>query len=154
MLGNDIVDLNLAKIQSNWRRKNYLSKIFTEDEQLLILSAKNPDVMVWLLWSMKESAYKIYNRRTGIRSFAPKSLKCTIHSDLYGEVNIEGSTYFTKSDLKTRFVHSIATPNYRMLEEIRISIYEAPYNLFDYKSTKPGCVSHHGRYLALVTQVF
>jgi len=150
MLGNDIVDLNLAKIQSNWRRKNYLDKIFTKDEQRLILSTENPDVMVWVLWSMKESAYKIYNRKTGIRNFAPKSLSCTIHSNSYGEVNIEGSTYFTKSDLQKTFVHSIASPNYSMLEEIRISIYEAPYNLFDYKMTKPGCVSHHGRYLALV----
>lgn len=150
MLGNDIVDLNLAKIQSNWRRKNYLSKIFTEDEQQLILSAGNSDVMVWILWSMKESAYKIHNRKTGIRNFAPKSLSCRVHSNFYGEVKIEGSTYFTKSDLQTTFVHSIASPNHSMLEEIRISIYEAPYNLSDYKSTKPGCVSHHGRYLALV----
>jgi len=66
MLGNDIVDLDLAKTQSNWRRKNYLDKIFTTEEQLLISSAKRPDEMVWLLWSMKESAYKIYNRKSGI----------------------------------------------------------------------------------------
>ena len=150
MLGNDIVDLELAKIQSNWRRKNYLDKIFNAEEKLLITSAEKPDVMVWLLWSMKESAYKIHNRKTGIRNFAPNSLSCTIHSNTYGEVNIEGSIYFTKSDLQKTFVHSIATPNYSMLEEIKISIYEAPHNLFDYKSTKPGCISHHGRYLALV----
>lgn len=150
MLGNDIVDLDLAKTQSNWRRKNYLDKIFTVEEQLLIATAENTDVMVWLLWSMKESAYKIHNRKTGIRNFAPKSLKCIIHSITYGEVNIDDDTYFTKSNIQTPFVHTIASPVYRHLEEIKISIFEAPNHIFDYKSTKPGCVSHHGKYLALV----
>lgn len=150
MLGNDIVDLELAKTQSNWRRKNYLDKIFTPEEQLLITAAESPDMMVWLLWSMKESAYKIHNRKNGIRDFAPKSLSCTIHPNTYGEVNIDGNTYFTKSSLQTAFVHTIASSNCHQLEEIKIAIYESPNHLFDYKSTNPGCVSHHGRYLALI----
>jgi phosphopantetheinyl transferase (holo-ACP synthase) len=153
MLGNDIVDLNLARTQSNWRRKNYLDKIFTAEEQLLISSAENADEMVWLLWSMKESAYKIHNRKTGIRSFAPKSLKCTIHSDsdqIHGAVAIDENSYFTKSSVRLGYLHTIASPVYAKLHEIKITIYESPDHLFDYKSTKPGCVSHHGRYLALV----
>ncbi|MFD2583622.1 4'-phosphopantetheinyl transferase superfamily protein [Pedobacter vanadiisoli] len=153
MLGNDIVDLDLAKIQSNWRRKNYLNKIFTADEQLMVTSAPNPDLMVWLLWSMKESAYKIYNRKTGIRNFAPKSLTCTLspNSDyIKGKVSIDKDVYFTKSDVHPGYLHTIATPIYHQLAKIRINIYQSPENLFDYKSTKPGCVSHHGRYLALV----
>lgn len=150
MLGNDIVDLNLAKIQSNWRRKNYLDKIFTVEEQLLITSADKPDEMVWLLWSMKESAYKIHNRKTGIRDFAPKSLSCTIHADSYGAVNISDSIYFTKSNVQTAFIHTIAAPVYGKLEKIKVAIYELPDHPDDYKSTKPGSVSHHGQYLALV----
>ncbi len=150
MLGNDIVDLNLAKIQSNWRRKNYLDKIFTVKEQLLITSANNPDEMVWLLWSMKESAYKIYNRKTGIRNFAPKSLSCTVYTDSYGEVNINNYIYFTKSNIETAFIHTIAAPVYNRIEEIKVAIYELPNHPVDYKRTKPGSVSHHGQYLALV----
>lgn len=149
-MGNDIVDLKLAKIQSNWQRKNYLDKIFTTAEQSLITAAKSPDVIVWLLWSMKESAYKIHNRKTGIRAFAPKSLNCSIYSFTHGEVSIDGDIYFTKSSLNTAFIHTIATHNYNQLDEIKIAIYEAPNHLFDYRSTKPGCVSHHGKYLALV----
>ncbi|TCD15845.1 4-phosphopantetheinyl transferase family protein [Pedobacter psychrodurus] len=153
MLGNDIVDLDLAKTQSNWRRKNYLNKIFTADEQLLITSAKNPDDMVWLLWSMKESAYKIYNRKTGIRNFAPKSLNCVIHSDtgqIHGTVNVDDNTYFTKSDIYTTYLHTIASVESVKLKDISMAIYKSPNHLFDYKSTNPGCVSHHGQYLALV----
>ncbi|WP_426325971.1 4'-phosphopantetheinyl transferase family protein [Pedobacter sp. R-06] len=153
MLGNDIVDLDLAKIQSNWRRKNYLDKIFTTEEQLLISSAKRPDEMVWLLWSMKESAYKIYNRKTGIRNFAPKSLNCTIHPNtdqIKGTVSIDNDTYFTKSDIQLQYIHTIAAPVYSKLGKIKVTIYESPNHPSDYKSTKPGCVSHHGQYLALV----
>ncbi|RLJ76998.1 4'-phosphopantetheinyl transferase family protein [Pedobacter alluvionis] len=153
MLGNDIVDLDLAKIQSNWRRKNYLNKIFTAEEQLLITSAEKPDEVVWLLWSMKESAYKIHNRKTGIRNFAPKSLNCTVYasaSEIKGKVSIDNDTYFTKSDIQLQYIHTIAAPVYSRLEEIKVAIYELPNHPHDYKRTKPGSISHHGQYLALV----
>ena len=45
MIGNDIVDLALAQKESNWKRKGFLNKIFTEKEQLLILNAKNNDYL-------------------------------------------------------------------------------------------------------------
>jgi hypothetical protein len=37
---NDIVDLALARKESNWKRPGYLNKIFTTKEQLLISSAE------------------------------------------------------------------------------------------------------------------
>ena len=43
MIGNDIVDLALAKKQSNWRRKGYFEKIFTQQEQHLINNTQNPN---------------------------------------------------------------------------------------------------------------
>jgi phosphopantetheinyl transferase (holo-ACP synthase) len=63
VIGNDIVDLALARKESNWKRPG-LNKIFTTKEQLLISSAENPNTMVWNLWSRKRAAYKIYNRAT------------------------------------------------------------------------------------------
>ena len=71
MIGNDIVDLELARKESNWKRKGFLDKIFAKNEQLLIFNAENPDTMVWNLWSRKEAAYKIYNRQTQIRGYFP-----------------------------------------------------------------------------------
>ena len=62
MIGNDIVDLVQARFQSNWKRKGFVQKIFTQKEQELIFSSKNPENMVWNLWTRKESAYKIFNR--------------------------------------------------------------------------------------------
>ena len=63
MIGNDIVDLELAAVQSNWRRKGFLEKVFTASEREIISSGEDPDLTVWLLWSMKEAAYKAHQRR-------------------------------------------------------------------------------------------
>ena len=51
MIGNDIVDLAFALKKSNWKRKGYLDKIFTNHEQLLIIKSDNPENMVWNLWT-------------------------------------------------------------------------------------------------------
>lgn len=152
MIGNDIVDLDLAKVQSNWRRKGYLDKIFTPAEQTLIETADSPDKMVWVLWSMKEAAYKIHNRKTGIRNFAPTALACNLIS-LDGEkgtVTVDHQTYFTKSEFSLTYVHTIASASVNKLLDIEIKIYSQPNHPADYKTLAADCVSHHGRYLALV----
>ncbi|MBZ9729704.1 4'-phosphopantetheinyl transferase superfamily protein [Salegentibacter sp. JZCK2] len=77
MIGNDIIDLNLAFKQSNWQRRGFLQKIFTTDEQDFILNAENPELNVWLLWSMKESVYKAVQRKYHLEPFNnPKRFVC------------------------------------------------------------------------------
>jgi len=153
MLGNDIVDLNLAKEQSNWKRKGYLSKIFNEKERALICSTEEADLMVWLLWSMKEAAYKIYNRKTGIREFAPTKLLCTVQANdgfVLGRVSIDDHIYFTQSTFQSSYLHTIASGHQHQLDEIKVYIYESPNHPPKYKNTHPKSTSHHGRYLALI----
>ena len=148
-----MVDLDFAKVQSNWRRKGYLDKIYTPEEQLLIAAAANPEQMVWLLWSMKESAYKIHNRKTGIRNFAPTALACKLISpdgEIKGIVSVDHQTYFTKSEFSLTYVHTIASASVNKLLDIAIKIYSQPNHPADYKSLAADCVSHHGKYLALV----
>jgi len=179
MLGNDIVDLDLAKIQSNWRRKNYLDKIFNAEEKLLVTSAEKPDVMVWLLWSMKESAYKIYNRKTNKRLFNPFAFQCTIlvfnNKIAQGFVKYNTSQVLTSSEIKTGFIHTIATDEILFPKKIKVwaSQYHLNYQAFFNKQT-PGyqiykntrglpemknlhnktlhdvSVSHHGDYACIV----
>ncbi|MDT0294261.1 4'-phosphopantetheinyl transferase superfamily protein [Mesonia ostreae] len=68
MIGNDVVDLHMTKQESNWQRPRFLEKIFTKGEQAKIISDKDPNFLVWLFWSMKESAYKANQR---IENLAP-----------------------------------------------------------------------------------
>lgn len=153
MIGNDVVDLDLAKVQSNWRRKGYLDKIFSPAEQTLIATASCADEMVWILWSMKEAAYKIDNRITSIRNFAPASLVCSLalsNNEMNGSVSIQDRVYFTKTSVLPNYVHTIAAPVFDQLSKISTEIYSLSNHPIDYKSMAAGCVSHHGRYLALV----
>ena len=88
MIGNDIIDLSLAKIESNWQRKGFLEKQFTANEQQLILAATNSFDLVWRFWSMKEAAYKVYSQQNEIRFFAPKKLNIIAKASFgFGDVN-------------------------------------------------------------------
>ncbi len=123
MIGNDVVDLRLARKESDWERPGFLDKIFTRAEQGVIAAAANPEVCLWLMWSMKEAAYKIYNRKTGIRAFIPKQLRCTIHylSDINakGAVRCKGDTYLTQTDLENEIIHTVAVCPSQSGEKIR-----------------------------------
>lgn len=108
MTGNDIVDIAMAAAESNWQRKGFLEKMFTRQEQQYIDKAVLPQQMVWQLWSMKESAYKIYTRQYGGRFFAPLKFNCTILNKLQGTVNINNATYLTTTTFTKKYIYSIA----------------------------------------------
>ena len=111
MIGNDIVDLKKAAIDSNWQRPRFLDKVFTEIEQELISISNNKHHMVWLLWSMKEAAYKVNVQQFGKRFFNPKRLECELVSLEKGSVRIDDEIYFTTSKITEEFVYTIATLN-------------------------------------------
>lgn len=110
-IGNDIVDLNLARIQSNWRRKGFLEKQFTTEEQKFILNSDHPFLQVWLFWSMKEAAYKCYVQEFKKRFFAPKKFVCKTNSKSNGIVQINDSIYYVNYLISKNYIHSIAFKN-------------------------------------------
>lgn len=150
MIGNDIIDLDLARKQSNWKRKGILNKLFTPLEQQSIHSADNPELQFWNLWSRKEAVYKIYNRETKIRGFIPMQLQCSdLNSD--GIVEIAGKTYFTRTEITADYIHTTAVVQLQDFEKIDVihaeSIAKAddgiPYCTLN---NSPVSISHHGRF--------
>lgn len=110
MTGNDIVDIKIAAVESNWKRKGFLEKIFTLQEQQYIKNAVLPGQMVWKLWSMKESAYKVYARQYGGRFFAPQKFSCTLLSAATGLVVFNKICYQTNTLTSKNYIYSIAGP--------------------------------------------
>ena len=108
MIGNDLVDLKLAAKQSNWQRRGFLDKLFTPTEQEYILNSDNPFETVWLLWSMKESAYKVYLQMHNERFFAPKKLACHLISKNKGTVLINNALFYTESEMGEAFIYTVA----------------------------------------------
>lgn len=108
MTGNDIVDMQVAAKESNWKRRGFLEKLFTKDEQACILGSVSPFITVWRLWTMKESVYKIHNRLSAERSFAPTRIACTIDNASVGRINFDGESYWTRTESTNAYTYTIA----------------------------------------------
>jgi len=160
MIGNDIVDLEFAKTQSNCKRKGYLDKIFSKNEQLLILNSENPDETIWNLWSRKEASYKIYNRITGNRIYNPIQFECFDLDKPIGTVKFKDVFYYTKTEINTHFVHTISVLNtndferisYQNLNSEIIKINGIPFlKNNDKNKLNPVSISNHGRFEEIVS---
>lgn len=159
MIGNDVIDLVLAPKESNWKRKGFLNKIFTPQEQGIIATAQNPEITLWSFWSRKEAAYKIYNRQTQIRAFIPIQLECFDIEQKdgiqYGNVVCYDAIYFTKTYINSEYIETIAVvqkddfKNIKYLNsDVKISKINGIPNYYDTKNMtlKPLSKSHHGRF--------
>ena len=163
MIGNDIIDLALAKKESNWQRKGFLNKIFTPREQSMILNAQNPEITVWNLWSRKEAAYKIYNRQTKIRAFIPLQLDCFDNEVqdgiIYGKVICYDKIYYTKTTITSQYIETNAVLHPSEFDKIKsmnssenvIKTNGVP-NYYDSKNRvmMPVSKSHHGHFERMI----
>jgi len=160
MIGNDIVDLALSLKESNWKRKGFLNKIFTENEQIHIIKSDNPENMVWNLWSRKEAAYKIFNRNTGVRIYNPIQFECFDTDKSIGKVMNNGILYYTKTEINLDYIHTVSALNRTDFESIKIlnrsneiiKIEGIPFFKSDnLKVLHPISISNHGRFEKIVS---
>jgi phosphopantetheinyl transferase (holo-ACP synthase) len=164
MIGNDIIDLMLAAEESHWQRSGLVEKIFTKSEQDMIFQADVPESMVWILWSMKESAYKIYNRLTGQRAYVPQFFEChkprLKATHLIGKVTTEELLFFTKTFITRDYIETIAVLERQDLKKVVridksmvLKNSDGIPNLLDMRASeyRPVSISHHGRFESVVT---
>ncbi len=177
MIGNDIVDLQLAKTQSNWRRKGWLQKLFTKEEQQYILSSTAPELQVWMLWSRKEAAYKAHQRRFCLQPrYIPKKIVCkeeivTIEEAVYRtttqctqqyvysvarvmDTHYNSEIYDTEIDIQTRFQQTMLKKSKEIsLISFKKDINGIPFMMLNgVRSKIPFSLTHHGRFAAYVIQ--
>jgi phosphopantetheinyl transferase (holo-ACP synthase) len=166
VIGNDVIDLRQSRLESNWQRIGLLQKLFTEEEQLFITNNLDSEISIWILWSMKEAAYKIRNRHTKLRAFMPKKLVCTLQSQnstmATGLVMCDGSNYYTKTTLSNELIHTVAVNllnNLDLVVEIeRKDVLKDEHGIpyiaivedgqYDRKAVS---ISNHGRFEKVVT---
>lgn len=179
MIGNDLVDLRQAAIESNWRRKGYLVKVCTPEEQQLVMEASKPDEMLWLIWTMKEAACKIIQRKTGIRRYEPINFCCGSlninKKNSSGIVSYFKDSFLVRSELSETFIHSVAVSALKDFQHLHLQYlspepdYRTAFNrlseFYQLAGTPSGIpelthqitgqkhavsVSHHGDYLAVI----
>jgi phosphopantetheine--protein transferase-like protein len=111
MVGNDIVDIKETRRSSNWERPRFMEKIFTKKEQSMIMCSIDPFTTVWHLWSMKESAYKVFIQAGGLRFFNPTKIECSLDASRNGRVKIDKTTLKTSTLIHSNYIYSTATLN-------------------------------------------
>lgn len=163
MIGNDVIDLRLAAVESNWRREGYLHKLFSPEEQRLIMQTDEPDRMVWLLWSAKEAAYKIIHRETRQRAYAPQLYRVRLSGVASGRVYYKDRQLPFHTVVSGSYLHTVAVVSadwwpqvvYRRLpgEELLKDEEGVPFirDAGGSKNIRPASVSHHGDYYEVVS---
>tara|TARA_B100000929_G_scaffold282986_1_gene263586 strand:- start:201 stop:761 length:561 start_codon:yes stop_codon:yes gene_type:complete len=108
LIGNDIIDLNLALTSEKSRNLRFLRKVFTDDEISMIQKSEKPEILLWQFWSMKESAYKAHQRIYSLgRKLNPTSYNCTLEPDSnLGKVRIAKETYIITTEITSKYIHS------------------------------------------------
>jgi phosphopantetheinyl transferase (holo-ACP synthase) len=112
MVGNDIIDIAATKLSKDpkglgWQRPGFVEKIFTDSEQKLIADSKDAFITVWQLWSMKESAYKVYIQAGGKPFYNPQRIECELDG-LTGKVEIRDLILETKSIINEDYIFTVA----------------------------------------------
>ena len=150
MIGNDVVDVALSRIESNWQRIGISNKLFTKKEQQLIANSCDSEVMFWTLWSRKEAVYKIIAREHNFRKFIPLQIECQTPDDV-SDVVYNGVTYYVNSTFENEVIHSVAVNKYANLklvteleENCRIRKKGVYPFVFDKAILYPISISHHG----------
>lgn len=118
MIGNDIVDLQFAKMTSRWQEQRFLDKMFTTAEQEFINSQTNSFNALWRLWSMKESAYKIIIRDTALIKFNPLAYNCLVHDAQLGWVHYEKCKIDTRTFNSQDYIYTTACHNTKYISEV------------------------------------
>ncbi|TXE08312.1 4-phosphopantetheinyl transferase family protein [Gelidibacter salicanalis] len=118
MIGNDIVDIELAKRNSRWQEQRYLDKLFTTEEQEFIRSGDQQFQNIWRLWTMKESVYKITSRAEGTIRFNPTNFKCTVLDATQGKIIYKNQSIATSTIINQNFVQTTASSNPQWVSKI------------------------------------
>lgn len=126
-IGNDIVSLSCPFNKKSFHSKKYLKKTFTEKE-LYFLTYHPETFLPQLLWSCKESAYKVLVKDGLNKAFSPALYSTQIVSQ-----NSDSSEYLVRvkyrkkevsvnSMINSSFIHSIATENSENVHNISYNI--------------------------------
>lgn len=129
MIGNDIIDLSIAKVGEGMRRLRFLKKIFTDTELAFIKDSQREDLYIWLMWSIKESVYKIIVRKENRIRYAPKSICCDsvvpLKNNVYKSTVVYNGRYFySRSIIKGDCIHTIAFKDRGIKNDIQSASFE------------------------------
>lgn len=111
MIGNDLIDMKLAARNSRLHNSRFRKKVFSDRENRIINNSENAEESFWLLWSMKEAAYKVHQRQTNSApKLNPLQFECfPSEEEKSGNVKAFGKDYFIKFRIAGNYLFTLAS---------------------------------------------
>jgi phosphopantetheinyl transferase (holo-ACP synthase) len=109
MIGNDIVDLELAKTAHRWRASRFQEKIFCEHEREVIANASDSFLALWRMWTMKESAFKAFKRTDPNSIFSPSNYRCRLISEKLGYIIYNEQQLKTTTVVGSKYIYTFVS---------------------------------------------
>ncbi len=78
MLGNDIIDIRAVLRSGQAMRPGFRQRICWDTEIKPLQTQFSEEYCTWILWAIKESAYKYYIQAGGPAMFAPKKFRFSV----------------------------------------------------------------------------
>ncbi|NBC57240.1 MAG: 4'-phosphopantetheinyl transferase superfamily protein [Bacteroidetes bacterium] len=106
-MGNDIINWQSARCQTQKLRQRCLVKLFNSAELDYIHNHDSSILAFWHMWSIKETAYKAWQRLVKASPiFNPLAFHCQMISDSECVVSIENLNFKVNSTLNSEFIYS------------------------------------------------
>ena len=112
LIGNDVIDLSLQKqMFREFKSKRLNQKIFSDKE--LVYIGKEDHLLSLRRWTMKEAAYKAYQRLHHLKPrFNPYLIDTIIKDEINGTVKIDNQHFYLKTAISADYIYSyIVTTN-------------------------------------------
>jgi phosphopantetheinyl transferase (holo-ACP synthase) len=122
MIGNDVVDLACEESLPGARNPRFDERVYADAERQALGDSDTPDLLRWLFWAAKESAYKLARRMDPALVWSPRSFEVTLDDSLAGPVRWPGGSCVVRIAHEDERVHAVAARDEADLARARVRI--------------------------------
>lgn len=114
LIGNDIIDLSLPPVSAKVDNSRFMNRICSSEEEKLLAATQKQQLLLWYMWSAKESAYKIAKKYHSETVFSPKQFivnrisSCIwLNNEVDGEVSYKGMHIPVRWQHRSTYIHCV-----------------------------------------------
>lgn len=147
MTGNDVICRSLFVQQRRISNPRYVNKLFLPDEQATIFRSSQPEITHGVLWALKESAYKVWMKQGGIRSFNPKKFWVMGNPEGRVKITTPGGIVWGRAEVSENYISAIAVSAQNLLSSVTSAVVRKP-------EVTPGSLSVRAELIRQMKKVF
>lgn len=108
MIGNDVVDLRDPEAACGASHARFDRRVFSDAECEPLAGHYTETERRWILWSVKEAAFKAARRERADTAFSPKRFAVRLDRSLRGAVTLETRRWLARVRCEGGCVHAVA----------------------------------------------